>query len=96
MGAASSRDRMARGRVICSTKAHSRAIDSIAVRPCLAAGRSQSPGVLPYIEENVVAPDALCFADDPASGAAPFCTAGSRRSSGVPSTGSGQAHLAMY
>ena len=30
-----------------------------------------------------MAPDALCFADDPASGAAPFCTAGSRASSGL-------------
>jgi len=35
VGAASSRDRMARGRVICSTKAHSRIIDSIAASPAL-------------------------------------------------------------
>jgi hypothetical protein len=35
VGAAFSRERMAPGRVICSTKAHSRVIDSIAVRPCL-------------------------------------------------------------
>jgi hypothetical protein len=93
VGAASSRDRMARGRVSCPagggqvhkgvTPGRDRAIDSIAVRPCLAAGWLTKSGVLPYIEENVVAPDALCFADDPASGAAPCCTAGSRASSGL-------------
>jgi hypothetical protein len=37
-GAACSRDRVARRRVVCSTKAHSRVIDGIAVRPCLVAG----------------------------------------------------------
>ena len=46
-------------------------------------GGSQSLGGLLYTEENVVAPDALCFADAPASGAVPFCSVGGRASSGL-------------
>jgi hypothetical protein len=38
----------------------------------LQRGGSQSSGGLSCITENVAAPDALCFADDPASGAARF------------------------
>src|SRR5512139_2800257 len=65
------------------TPGRDRGIDSGEVGPALWRGGSQSPGSLPYLEENVVAPDALCFADDPASGAAPCCTAGSWAFSGL-------------
>jgi hypothetical protein len=52
----------------------------------LQRGAVERSGGLPYIEENVVAPDALCFADDPASGAGPFglCEEVFRGGSGFP------------
>ena len=84
MGAASSRDRMARGRVICSTKAHSRVIDSIPVRPCLVAGWPPKSGRPALDRRERSGSDALCFAEDPASGVAPFCAAGSRASPALP------------
>ena len=83
-----SRDRMGRGRVICSTKSHSRGIDSGERGQVFGRGRRGKLGGHSSRPAKVVAPDALCFADDPASGAAPFCAAEGRASSGLPSPGS--------
>jgi len=80
---ATSRDRMARGRVICSTKAHSRVIDSGEGGRGFRRDCGGKPGRPSFRRRKVDAPDALCFADDPASGAASFCTVGSRASSGL-------------
>jgi len=76
-------DRKARGRAICSTKAHSRVIDSIPVRPCLVAGWRTKPGRPAFHRGEGSGSDALCCADDPASGAGPCWAAGSRASSGL-------------
>ena len=86
VGAASGRDRVARGRVICSTKAQSRVVDSIVVSPCLVAGRLTKSGS-----------PALHRGERSGSGCAlfrrlrclqfrPVLRSGSRESSGVPST----------
>ena len=61
---------MARGRVICSTKAHSRVIDSIPGRPCLVAGWRTDSGKSALHRGERSGSDALCFADHPASGVA--------------------------
>jgi hypothetical protein len=56
-----------RGRAIYSAGPHSRAIDSKGKGPAFLRCGVQSSGGLPYIEENVVAPDAPCLTDRPAS-----------------------------
>jgi hypothetical protein len=60
---------LATARRVYSAKAHSRGIDSILGGLALQRGDAQSPGGLPCIEANVVAPDALCLVNPPASGA---------------------------
>ena len=69
--------------MICSTKAHSRVIDSIPVRPCLIARRRAKSGKPALNRGESSGSDALCFTDHPASGGAPFCAVGSRASSGL-------------
>ena len=71
--------RLGRGRVICSTKAHSRGIDSITVRPCLVARWQPKSGRPALHRGERSGSDALCFADDPVSGAARFCVGEAKR-----------------
>jgi hypothetical protein len=57
-----------RGRMICSTKAHSRVIDSVPVRPCLVAGWRPKCGKPALHRGERSGSDALCSVDHPASG----------------------------
>ena len=70
MGAASSRDGVVvGGRVVYSTKVHSRGIDSVRRGPAFRRGCGGKIGRRSRQRRKVVAPDALCSVDHPASGA---------------------------
>jgi hypothetical protein len=58
---------MVRVREVSSAKAHSRSIDSVRGGPAFRREGIQGSGGLSLLGEKVVAPDALCFGDHPAS-----------------------------
>jgi len=83
VGAASSRDGMIYGGVVCFTNAHSRSIDSGDRGRTFERGCGGKPGELFSDQRKVEAPDALCAAGHPVCGAGRFYPVGSRASSGL-------------